>query len=489
MLFCFLIWQRLLAEYTPLTIIKFFKGEFVMKNHGKFIKSICLLMSTLIVLSMVACGSGNSTANTTPATDTASNTTAPGEKIDWDTYEPTGKIVYWAWNQEQLDSFTEAVNKKYPQLEVETLLVQGSDYITKLQTALASGGEVPDILQAEKSARGTLFDLGIFDNLLNAPYNVDTSLYLDSMVANNSNREGELLGLDQQIAPMCLVYRKDLTEKYFGVSSYEDVSNYIKTWDDFQNAGLKLKEQTDDVYMMSGLDDYLTTMFYTTEDGNAFDYEANTYHISDRLDFVNKAMENVAAGFPLDRITHGSTAWNASVAEGNVIFYYGTIWALKSYFTGNAPEFENQDKFGVCMVPGGKTGTFGGTTMGINKFSKNKEAAYAAMRYMWGTDEGCLVWKETRGWLPSLKSFYDTYGDLPGYPDPWFGNNNVGLWIYENVAPYAITNDTGLMYQYSSNAFTSAVTQAMANPNATAEEIISTAKSELALSLPEATID
>ncbi len=64
------------------------------------------------------------------------------------------------WN-EMIPEF----NKVYPNITVEYTIVNPNDYLQKLQSGIASGSDVPDVILGEEAYRGQLFSLGVLDNL------------------------------------------------------------------------------------------------------------------------------------------------------------------------------------------------------------------------------------------------------------------------------------------------------------------------------------
>ncbi|HEY0792591.1 MAG TPA: extracellular solute-binding protein [Chthoniobacterales bacterium] len=90
-------------------------------------------------------------------------------------------------------------------------------------------------------------------------------------------------------------------------------------------------------------------------------------------------------------------------------------------------------KFGIAPHPyfsGGKpaTGT-GSWHLGLNKASKNKEAAAKFLHYITADDEGSRIWFETRGQLPATQKLLTAIDQLPQYQV--FPEGAYRLGVYE----------------------------------------------------------
>ena len=79
-----------------------------------------------------------------------------------------GEITVWSWGNYEKDGAAD-FNKFYPNINVTFVMVPGSDYLKKLQIAVASGGELPDVVQLEKTPRGKEFTLDAWERL-DAPH-------------------------------------------------------------------------------------------------------------------------------------------------------------------------------------------------------------------------------------------------------------------------------------------------------------------------------
>lgn len=459
---------------------------------------LCVLLVVVLLVTITACGgTSTSVSSSTAAGNTggaaastesnAASSEAGGGEIDWDTYDATGTVVEWNWNQMMIDNMTEVYAERFPNVKYEPLVVNSDDILSKLQTGLASGTDTPDILLGNQDWRGSLYELGIYEDLQAAPYNYDTSKIMDTVLPQLIDANGTFVAFDQQFAPAAFAYRRDLTEKYFGVSEPDDVAEYISTWDKFVAAGEKLASQTSDVSMMAGFMDLAETMMMQGSHKGWTDLATNTVDITGRFGEGWKKAFDIAAKVPLGKTTVGSTEWHSTYNQGTVIFYNMTSWTSRSYVAGNFPESKDQSLWGVCKAPGEVTGFKGGTSIGICKQSKNKESTYAMIYYLYSTVDGANTMFKRLGYVPAIKEFYE--GDSAailqgGFYDNYYAGQNIALYLYQKVMPLAKTDQYDQLYVPAKSVYNAVAAQAVADSSIDADAVIQLMKDGVAAKVP-----
>ncbi len=256
---------------------------------------------------------------------------------------------------------------------------------------------------------------------------------LDYLIPLLSNPEGEIVGVDQQIAPAGFAYRRDLAEQYLGTSDPEELEQLIPDWDAFIEAGLQVKEQSGGtVTMLPGVGDAFialrgqTGMHYIN--GDEIDMTGRYSGVLEKL------FELRDAGI-LGKHELWTPSWNASMAEGENIFYPMAPWGAKWHVAANDPD--GSGRWGLVKAPGGGF-TRGGTAIGIYKDSKVKEAAWAYVNFMYLSDEGTKISYEKFGFTPGVKSFYENNADLieaGSEYDEFFGGQNLTKYFIEKIVP------------------------------------------------------
>ena len=79
-----------------------------------------------------------------------------------------GEISHWVWGDYEMKGASD-FTLTYPNIKVNYVTIATSDYMKKLQTTAAAGGEMPDVANLEMTPRGTLVNLDIWENLDKAP--------------------------------------------------------------------------------------------------------------------------------------------------------------------------------------------------------------------------------------------------------------------------------------------------------------------------------
>ena len=116
--------------------------------------------------------------------------------------KPAGESVetvvdVWCWEAEEYQKPLFAqFNKTYPNIRIRNTLVQQAEMPVKIQTTLASGSEIADMVWIEIGVRGKMLALDCWENLTQAPYNLDTNMLFANMLPLATTPKGELVGLD-----------------------------------------------------------------------------------------------------------------------------------------------------------------------------------------------------------------------------------------------------------------------------------------------------
>ena len=189
----------------------------------------------------------------TVAEDTSGTDQTASEPADL-----TGTVVIWDWDGGTQQKYVDKFNEVYPNVKIEVQDVAWDDYMTKLQTSYVSGMDLPDIILGEMAWRGTLFEMGICDNLEAAPYNLDRNQMVASSVPLVSDQEGNILGVEMQVTPAGFAYKRDLAKEYLGTDDPVEVGAMISDWDAFLEVGKQVSEKSNGkVKMMVSLGDVL----------------------------------------------------------------------------------------------------------------------------------------------------------------------------------------------------------------------------------------
>lgn len=397
-----------------------------------------VLPLTLLAGSLAACGGGESSSDSSasPSASTGASPSASAGASASASADPTqlsGTVKIWDWDETFQKGMIPEFNKKYPNIKIEVTVVNPNDYLQKLQSGIASGSDVPDIILGEEAYRGKLFDLDVLDNLEQAPYSFDRSSVLDYTIPYISNAKGEVVAVDQAITPAGFAYRRDLAKQYWGTDDPAELEKLIPTWDAFIAKGKELKDKSGGkVLMFPGLGD----AFLVLKNQNIVTYANGT-----DVDLTAKLKKPIDTLFQmrdagiLGKNELWTPAWSASMAKGEFMFYPMAPWGPKWHISANDPD--GKGRWGLVKAP--ETGfTRGGTAVGIYKDSKVKEAAWAFVNFAYQSEEGSLYNFKTFGNMTSNKAFYEKQKalfDAPGAYDDFFGGQNLAKYFLEKIIP------------------------------------------------------
>ncbi|BFT72519.1 ABC transporter substrate-binding protein [Paenibacillus sp. P36] len=384
---------------------------------------------TMVVLS--GCSSSDTpTTNTTPATGNSASTAAKFGGVSTDL---KGTIKVWDWDEAFLKRMVPEFNKVFPNVKVEYTVVNNGDFMQKLQSGIASGSDVPDVILGEMNYRGQLFDLGILDNLEKAPYNFAKSELLDYLPAILSNAKGELVGVDQSITPAGLAFRRDLALKYLGTEDPTAVAALLPDWKAFIEKGKEVKEKSGGtVTMFASFDDAYRVI---REQASKPYVTGTNINITERFKQPIETVFSMRDAGILGKYESYTPGWNASFAKGDNIFYPMAPWGAKWNISAN--DKDGIGRWGLIAAPGGSY-TYGGTSIGVFKDSKNKEAAWAYIYFCYLSDEGLAISYKEFGNMPGIKSFFEKHKDWldAGIEfDKYFKNQNLSKTFFEKIVP------------------------------------------------------
>lgn len=150
----------------------------------KLKKLISLMLAGAMVLSMTACGgSDGASSDSGAAADSGTASADAGDAGDAGAADETpassgDKLVVWTLAKD-LEQFAEYYKEKTG-TEVETVVIEPANYVTKVQTALNGGQKEPDIIVGEPQMLEDFYEAGYFEDLNQAPYNAQD--YADQIV-------------------------------------------------------------------------------------------------------------------------------------------------------------------------------------------------------------------------------------------------------------------------------------------------------------------
>ena len=195
-------------------------------------KLTSLLLSSVMAMSMVACGgAADSTSTGETADSTATETEAMKGSVE-------GELTVSIWDENQRKGLQEIIDEWSAQSGVKaTIQVVGWDDYWTLLEAGASGGELPDVFwmhsnQAQKYMENDML-MDLTDKIA-ASDKIDMGNYYEGIV-NLYQLNGKQYAVPKDIDTIALWYNKTIFDE-MGVDYPDDTW----TWDDFVDAAAKL---------------------------------------------------------------------------------------------------------------------------------------------------------------------------------------------------------------------------------------------------------
>jgi multiple sugar transport system substrate-binding protein len=393
-------------------------------------KSVGVLLLTCALLTglLAACGKSGNAGDNAPADPNSSNTGTAEQSVK-KPEDYKGTVSVWFWDSSYFDKLTTEFNKVYPNIKIEFTNVNSEDYTQKVQTTLASGGELPDIVMADVGFRGKLLTYDIFDNLEQAPYNFDKSKVFDYTIPNVTSPKGEIVAVENAVNPAALAYRRDLAKEYFGTDDRKELEAMFPSTDALISKGQEVVQKSGGkVHLFAGLNDVYTILNGQNTTPIVKDGEVQA---TDRMKGTFETIAKIRDAGIADKLAMYSPEWNASMAAGKYIFYPAAIWSTAFVIKPN--DTEGEGKWGLMMPPGGPF-SYGGTCLGITKDSKNKELAWKFIEWALLTKEGAKVNKELIDVFIPLKEAYDD-PQFASKTDSYFGGQDLGKFWLEEAVP------------------------------------------------------
>lgn len=330
--------------------------------------------------------------------------------------ELSGEIRVAAWNNaaDALEAAIPGFNEKYPNVKVT---VQRST-ADKIIPALTAGIGAPDVFQTQQ--RDFQNYIAKFPGQM-----VDLSEQLQSHEDEFAKtawtsvvKDGKAYAVPWDLGPVAVYYRKD----YFKQAGIDPTT--LTTWDKFIEAGKELQRKKGNKVKMTTLDhtgtgDMDFWLMLMNQAGGSF--------INDRgeLDFTQE--KNIEAMKTVKRIKDdisiNTSTWDdrlRAVVNGEVATIVYPVWYSGSMKHQAA---DLKGKWGVMPLPaftegGSNQANLGSSVLAISEQSRNKEAAWAFIRYCLLTTEGQdTQWKY--GLFPAWTPSYQT--ETFKQKDPYFG--------------------------------------------------------------------
>lgn len=343
------------------------------------------------------------------------------EKSSSDDVENEDKQVtlnFWTFGATGYEELAKEYEKENPNVKIKVRAAETAEHHDALFTALSAGSGAPDISMLEidqldrfKAAQDrfeNLYDLGAKDI---------KDQYLDWKWSTGENNSGDfLIGLPTDIGPKALYYRMDVFEEAGLPTEPDEVAKLINSPKAFEEAGIKIKEQTGKPFIDSiemafrAYLDAAEETFLNPEGELLLEEDSNA--VKNAYDYAVKLNDLGIVG----KFEMWSPEWANAVNKGEFAAELGAGW-LKGWMEGNATEAIG--KWRVATLPSEFAANWGGSFIAIPKETKNAKEAYEFVEWLVSPDKQLKSF-QTKGLFPSAPSVYEM-DEFKNNEDEFFG--------------------------------------------------------------------
>ncbi|GCE23795.1 sugar ABC transporter substrate-binding protein [Dictyobacter kobayashii] len=313
------------------------------------------------------------------------------------------QLTMWYWNRSIDDSLIQQVGRVFPNIDLHAEKI--TDYDSKVRTSMAGHHGVPDILGINSNIATYFPDEDQFVDLRTLGADSIKSQYLDWKWNLGVAPGGRLIALPMDTGPTALFYRADLFAKAGLPTDPQAVTNQLKTWDDYIQAGLKLKQATNGKVFMF---DNINNVFSQSVGQHALQYFDRSDHYIGTQDIVKQAWtlaNQVKQDGISANIANWTTEWNAGVSNGTIASFVGAVW-MKQILQDAAPNTKGQWR--IARNPGGD-GNSGGSFLAVTKASAHPQEAFEVVKWLENPTNQLTAYKSLQLFPSTLSTF-----DQPG---------------------------------------------------------------------------
>lgn len=410
--------------------------------------------------------------------ETEKETVSFAEELPRD-YE--GTLTMWGWDTAYYQTITEAFRKKYPNVTFEYKSVEHKDTPQKYETALITGGELPDIAWSVIDSRGEVFELDMWEPLEQEPYGFQLSEVYEYLHPHLINSKGDVCGIEQSLSPAGLAYRRDLAKKYLGTDDPQELEAMMPDWESFIQKGKEVYEKSQGkVYMWYGLGDIKQFVQEQSDQAWVEDGKIDVQKNFGRsIEMIGRFRDEKVS----DNLVAWTPAWNEALRGDEHIFTACATWSIKFSIESNDPQQKNLGRWGLMSAPEGNA-NWGGTAMGITKTCKDKRLAWEFLKFATLSTEGARA-LNSMGLMTIAKKPYEEDPSLKSYKSRWFGDQDLGVYYMEHIIPSIRTRALTLQDGTINDCLSLVLSALNEDPDLTVEESMELLKEELKKELPD----
>lgn len=330
------------------------------------------------------------------------------------------ELSMWTWTGSVNDDLIAQAEKEIPGAPGKRLAMTriGTNYKTKVLTALAGKSLVPDIV-------------AINDDVATYFPNADQFHDLNELGAKNHEADflpwkwklgvtpaGRMMAYPMDTGPTALFYRSDIFTRAGIDIDPAAVAELAPDWDSYIQLGRKLRQAVPGSAITNNIQsvyDYRMAQQskrYMTVDGQ---YLGDQDHVRDAFDLAIRVVrDGLSANAQI-----GTTDEDAVVTNGRLVAFNAAVWWAQLGPKNAAPN--TTGRWRVTAPPGG-AGNKGGSFLAITKYCKDPQAAFAFITWLESAKNQAQAFLDPV-LFPSTPA---TYTDpVLAAPDPFFGGQRI----------------------------------------------------------------
>jgi multiple sugar transport system substrate-binding protein len=350
-------------------------------------------------LVLASCGTNkNSSAPSDAGSSTTGGSASEAPVGSAPAADLSGELTVWAMGAEgtKLVTLAKAFMKANPGVKVKVTPVDWGQAVAKLQTAIA-GKTTPDVSQMGTDMMGQFGETGAFEPV---PSDIDPGAYFES--AWNTNMVGGVVsGVPWYVETRLLFYRTDIAKR-------AGITAAPATWDDLKAAAKAMKDTGGSKWGIGlgtkNWQEYFP--FLWSNGGDVVDASGaptlNSPQAVEALTFYDSFFKE---GLSPKSVPEGTDPATPFVTGDTPMFFSGP-WHLTGVKDTGGAGFEDKWAIAPMTKQVSATSFLGGSNLVVYKNSKNKDAAWAFVRF--ASDPATqALWYTTSSDLPAVTAGWD----------------------------------------------------------------------------------
>ena len=400
------------------------------KEENKMKKALALLLALIMVLSLVACGSGETTPTTEAPKDTQGSQSAETPETEAPAEE--GKVFrIYAWNEE-FKGFFEKYYEVPEGITVEWVInpSDGGVYQDKLDEALLNQANVPDDEKIDMFLAEADYILKYTDSEytqdITALGVTDFSNTYEYTVQAASDSNGVVKGVSFQCCPSAMIYRRSIALDVLGTDDPAEVQELMNSWEKFDAVAALAKEKG--YYITSS--EAETFRVFSNNTTAPLVNEAGELVLDEAIEnWKVQAKTYSDLGYTLTADIWSDECTAQMFADGKTMCYFGPAWYF-NFCMGNAqdPDKGCYGDWAICEGP--QAHFWGGTWLLAATGSDNPTMLADVLDTFINDEEVCANLIENEAQFTNNQAVNAAYAENPEYGNAFLGGqNDVAVFV------------------------------------------------------------